>query len=202
VKKWTAIMDAYGDYRQLDLYKSAADAKWAIQSEIGKKMKTRKVSNEEYELDGRHIAITTDEAKYAGYENLKEGIKVNEELERMAELAGIYEAIIGTAVADIKVVIDIDKSNHAGERQSRHGEDNPITDEEIFTLTKRAIPTISKLLMLDKISIGDEICIQTNAGLNVVGAIKQSGTDLLLRVITVMKKQGFRPKPGTISIRV
>jgi hypothetical protein len=56
--------------------------------------------------------------------------------------------------------------------------------------------------MLDKISIGDEICIQTNAGLNVVGAIKQSGTDLLLRVITVMKKQGFRPKPGTISIRV
>ena len=121
---------------------------------------------------------------------------------RLMELAGISETSIGKAVDNIKVVIDIDKSVHAGDRQTRHGEDNTISDDDIGKTTKRALPAISKLLLFDKIDIGDDIVIQTKAGLNIVGNIQQNGNELVLRVITVMKKQGFKPKPGTIPIRI
>lgn len=72
--KWTAIMYAYGDYHQLGTYKSLEDAKNAVEREIGKKMRKKRISNEEYELDGRHLAITVNSAKLGGYENLKEGL--------------------------------------------------------------------------------------------------------------------------------
>lgn len=195
-------MYAYGDYQQLGTYKTSADAKWAIQSEIGKKMKSKKVSNEQYELDGRHIAITTDEAKRCGYENLKETKQFSQKILSLNETLNLYERSIGKASQEIKVVIDIDKSVHAGERQSRHGEDDLISDDEIGVATKKALPALAKLLMFDKIEIGDDVVIQTHDGLNVVGNIQLNGVELLLRVITVMKKPGFKPKPGTIPIRV
>lgn len=77
--KWTAIMYAYGDYQQLETYRNQDDAKNAVEREIGKKMRKKRISNEEYELDGRHLAITVQRAKEAGYENLKENeMKLNE----------------------------------------------------------------------------------------------------------------------------
>lgn len=70
--KWTAIVYAYGDYQQLGTYRGLDDAKTAIEYHIGKKMRAKRISKDEYELDGRHLAITMDTAKRAGYENLKE----------------------------------------------------------------------------------------------------------------------------------
>ena len=125
-----------------------------------------------------------------------------DEVKRMQQLAGLVERSIGKAAEQIKVVIDIDKTVHAGDRQDRHGENKPITDDEIGVATKKAIPILSKLLMFDKIMIGDDVVIQSRDGLNVVGNIQQSGTELKLVVITVMRKKGFKPKPGTIPIQV
>ena len=124
------------------------------------------------------------------------------EAERMQQLAGLVERSIGKAADDIKVIIDIDKTVHAGDQQGRHGDSNPITNDEIGVATKKAIPFLSRLLMFDKIGIGDDVVIQTRDGLNVVGNIQQSGKELRLVVITVMKKKGFKPKPGTYHIKV
>ncbi len=114
----------------------------------------------------------------------------------------INETSIGTASQKITVSIEIDKTAHAGDRQSRHGESNPITDDEIRKTAERGIPKLSKLLLLDKIRVGDDVVIQAGGGMNVVGNIQKHGDELKLVVITVMKKKNFKPKAGTTPIKV
>lgn len=126
------------------------------------------------------------------------------ELNDILNNAGLLnEKSIGQAVGDIHVVIDLDKSGHAGERQTRHGEDDVISDDEIKGVAQRGVPAISKMLILGQIEIGDDVVIQSNgSALNVVGSIKRDGNQLRLVIITVMRKRDFKPKAGTTPIRV
>lgn len=114
----------------------------------------------------------------------------------------LSEAYLGKAVDNIRVVLALDKTKHAGERQSRHGGQDFISDEEIISTAKKGIPSLSQALLFDKIDVGDDVVIQSKDGLNVVGNIQREGNDLKLVVITVMRKKNFRPKPGTLPIRV
>lgn len=125
------------------------------------------------------------------------------EAHRMQQLAGLIdETSIGKASSTITVVMDLDKTIHAGERQTRHGDENVISDEEIKKTTERGIAKIANLLLVDKISVGDDIVIQSGGGLNIVGHLQSIGDQLQLRIITVMRKKNFKAKSGTIPIKV
>jgi hypothetical protein len=121
---------------------------------------------------------------------------------RMQQLAGLDERSIGKTSDSIKIVVDIDKSVHSTERQLRHGVTDIITDDDIRKTTEKAIKPLTKLLVFDKIRIGDDVLIKSKSDLNVVGNLSQRGTELVLRVITVMKKKDFKAKPGTKVVYV
>lgn len=123
--------------------------------------------------------------------------------DRILKLNAILnEASIGKVSDQIRVVIDLEKTRHAGERQTRHGEDSPITNDDMLKLANRALPKLSKMLIMNQLDIGDEIVIQGGGGLNMVGALSTNNKEIILRIITVMRKKNFKPKPGTKPVRV
>lgn len=84
--KWTAIINPTNGYQRLGTYKSMDEAKTAIEREVGKKLRAKRISNEEYEIGGKHLALTMNMAGHRRHENLKEGMM--KETTRMTQLAG------------------------------------------------------------------------------------------------------------------
>ena len=112
-------------------------------------------------------------------------------------IKSLSEKSIGAVSQNINVVLQLDKTTHASDRQSRHT-GSFISDSEIKNLASRSLKKISNMLIFDKIDVGNQIVIKDGAtGLNVVGALKQSGNDLDLVIITVINKKNFIPKGGT-----
>jgi hypothetical protein len=122
----------------------------------------------------------------------------------MLKLIPLIEANIGRVQSKINVVMQLDKSNHAGERQSRHGDENHIDDEFIKDTIDSALPKIANALLFDKIDVNkDAVLIQnTVSDLNIVGKIVSNGSMLDFVVITVMTKKNFKAKSGTYTIKV
>lgn len=115
----------------------------------------------------------------------------------------LREAYLGQLRDRIEVVVNIDKTDHAGERQLRHGDADVIGEKEIMATANKAIDKVAKALMFDDVNIDEPIHIHDNASdLNLVCQIKQAGDKLKLVVITVMRKANFYPKSGTYSITV
>lgn len=115
----------------------------------------------------------------------------------------LTEKKIGTLSNNIKVIISLDKTVHAGEQQYRHS-DTVIRERDILDTVEKGIKHIAKSLMFDEIDIGDSIHIHdTKTDLNVVGALSDAGRDIIeLDIITVMIKKNFKPYSGTYSFKV
>lgn len=116
----------------------------------------------------------------------------------------IYQTLIGSVVEDIEVVLNIQKTKHAGERQSRNQEDY-ISDYQIKKALDDALVAIAKSLMMDDVNIGEYVCIKNdnyNPTLNIIGTIKRKGDKLQFVVITIMKKNNFRAKSDTFTIHI
>ena len=119
----------------------------------------------------------------------------------MIKLKPLIEKTIGKVSRKINITIELDKTKHAGERQFRDGKE--ITDTEILAVAQRAIEPISRDLLADDINIGDYILIKdTKTNLNLVGVLKEKNDILEFIIVTVMKKQNFKPKAGTKSITI
>lgn len=102
-----------------------------------------------------------------------------------------------TRPVQVRVVLGIEATTHAGERQGRHGEDNPIRDEEIVAAVEAALPAVVDAHLAGRISDETGVLIARRDGLNVVGYLKLGGKEPDFVVATVMRKHGFVPKPGT-----
>lgn len=113
----------------------------------------------------------------------------------------ILEEIIDDFVVDIPVEIKVDDSVHMRDRQWRHGEEGFITIKEIIKLVQTSSRKLIRQMVLDSINIGEYVLL-TNGGLNIVTNIKQSGNGVLIKIITIMRKDNFKPKPGTKIIRI
>lgn len=114
----------------------------------------------------------------------------------------LIEDIIGKVSQKINVVLQLDKTKHAGERQYRH-EDRYISDAEIKIAAEKAIPIIAKYLLFNRMDVGDSILIyDKRSDLNLIGKL-QSGKGILeLIIITVMIKRDFKSKPGTKRVEI
>lgn len=116
------------------------------------------------------------------------------------ELSSILtEEPVGSFTSEIEVVVNVDKTRHAGERQGRH--DDRITDEEILETAEKGLDEIKRRMLLDEIDIDDEIVIRDHStNLNVVGTLDpqdRQGRRFEFTVITVMRKESFQPKSGS-----
>jgi len=119
----------------------------------------------------------------------------------MIKLKRLIEDTIGKVSQKINVVIQLDKTKHAAERQQRH--EKYITDTEIKFLAEKAIKKIGQMLMMDEIDINDQLIIQdTKTDLNLVGQIKRQGDMLDFVIITVMIEKNFRNIKGTKVIKI
>lgn len=118
------------------------------------------------------------------------------------KLKSLIENTIAKLSKNINVKIDIDKTNHAQQRQHRHEEE--ITDSEIINIVNLALPDIANELMFDKISMGSYVLIkQKLTNINIVGVLYHGQNDEIdFIVVTVMKKENFIPKKGTKVINV
>src|SRR3990167_9889923 len=86
------------------------------------------------------------------------------------KLTNILENTIATVSQKINVKIEIDKSNHATERQFRDA--NFISDENIIKVVTLALPEIANKLIFDEIGMGSYILVkQVFTDINVVGAL-------------------------------
>lgn len=129
-------------------------------------------------------------------------MKITESRLRSIIRQELREATIGSFAEDITIVVDVSKTRHATERQSRHKE--PITDEEIIATAEEATDQIITQLLHDKIDIDDELVIRDQTyDLNLVCALEPKGDDVFkLIVITVMRKKNFKPKSGSRVIDI
>ena len=116
----------------------------------------------------------------------------------------LVEKRIATVAKSIKVVMDVNMTNHAGERKSRD-DNNPITDEMVEKLVINSLQKIANALILNKIDVGDYVLLKNHkTNLNIVGTIKRGDSSKLLNfvVITVMVKPNFKAKSGTYVIAI
>jgi len=113
----------------------------------------------------------------------------------------LNEDIIARIAEQIRIVIRIDKTSHAAERQDR--EDEHISDEEIINTAKRGLKTVVEYLIFDKLDLNHPFVISSKSNnLNIVSNLQQRGDNIDLIVITVMRKKHFMPKAGTKQIIV
>jgi hypothetical protein len=116
----------------------------------------------------------------------------------------LKEDVIGKYKQTLNIIVVLDKTRHADDRRYRHGVDNIITDNDIINTGKKGLSKISKLLLFNVLNIGDEIIIYDKSNnLNLICVIDNPTTDTIeLKIITVMQKKDFKPKPGTKKILV
>lgn len=128
------------------------------------------------------------------------------------EFYKLTESPIGQVSHKLDIRIVIDKTVHAGDRQDRHihGDEkggskitgHSIDDSEIRAVAHRGTRKMISDMILDKINLGDPVHIKdTKTGLNVIG-VMDDNQGLVFRVITVMRKDNFKAKPGTTTIEV
>lgn len=108
----------------------------------------------------------------------------------------IEESRIGKISKTIKIDIRLEKTAHAGERQSRHGstEDKFISDDEIIETVRAASERILKDILNDKIDIGQKFVVRdANTDLNIVCKLEQGGSrdELVVVIVTVIKTHKF-----------
>lgn len=115
----------------------------------------------------------------------------------------VFERSLAKIRGEIRIVVDVDSTRHSDERKFRH-KGTEISDDQIVDTVKRAIPTITKGLILNDIDITDPLRVfDTKSNLNVIGKLSgEKLSDLRFVVITVMIKKEFKPKTGTKSIEV
>ena len=124
----------------------------------------------------------------------------------------LYEYIaerkaIGGFKRNYTIDIQMVKSTHAEERQSRHGEDerNYISDDEIRETVRQASDTIITDVLRSKINIGDRFIVRdANTDINIVCQLN-NGRDkdqLQVDIITVMRSADFHNPHGTWVVMV
>lgn len=119
----------------------------------------------------------------------------------MKALDLIFEDVIGQFRDKIDIVYNVDKTQHAGERQYR--DSDYITNDEINTLVHKCMERIIKSLIFNTTDIGTPIHLQdTTTNLNIVATTRKEGDRIKFIIITVMKKPNFYAKPGTYHIEV
>jgi len=102
----------------------------------------------------------------------------------------LIEASIGKISQKINIVINLDKTKHAAERQHRHKTE--ITDNDIRDLAQKAIETIGNMLIMNELDVNDRIGIyDKSTDLNLVGALERTGDNLEFVIVTVMIEKNF-----------
>lgn len=127
---------------------------------------------------------------------------------------------IGYLKEPVEIRIDIEKIQHAGERQYRHGGmENTISNDDIIETVELAIEEITIALMQDRFDIYQDqddyptkgvkagepnrfvIKNKTN-DINVVCQLEPGDNEFTLTVITVMRKPDFRSYHGQYVVEV
>lgn len=103
---------------------------------------------------------------------------------------------IGDFTKKVEFDIRISKSFHAGERQSRHGEDdiNFISDDEIVETVRQASEKILEDIVNNHINIDDRFIVRdANTDLNVVCQLHKgtSPDRLQIDIVTVIRTDNF-----------
>jgi len=119
----------------------------------------------------------------------------------MIKLSKLYEKIMGQVSRDVEIVVRLDKTRHAMERQGRH-RGRPITNDLIIKTAEEAVDDITYAIIHDDIDIGDFIHIK-DGDLNIICKLGESTNNRLkLTIITVMFHKDFHTKPGTKVIKL
>ena len=114
------------------------------------------------------------------------------------------EEIIGSVSDKIEVILNIDKTHHAQDRQSRH-DDKFISDSIIKSALDDAVKEIAMNLILDNININQRLLIinhKYDPPLNIVGVINKIGQKLKFVVITIMYTNQFRNTKHTKILEI
>ena len=113
----------------------------------------------------------------------------------------LMDALIGTVSDKVTISVQINKTKHAGDRQSRH-DHTQISEKDIIDVADKAIPDITKALLFDRIDVGDYIHVKDKkTSLNLIGILQEkSPYNLMFVVMTIMLKSNFVAKQGTYTI--
>ena len=113
----------------------------------------------------------------------------------------LMDAVIGTVSDKVNISVQINKTKHAGERQTRH-DHMQISEKDIMNVADKAVPDITKALLFNRIDVGDYIHVRDKkSALNLIGIIQEkSPFNLMFVIMTVMIKPNFIAKQNTYSI--
>lgn len=115
----------------------------------------------------------------------------------------------------ITINVSIEKSRHAAERQFRHvhGDEKGgsqitgqvLSDDDIMRVANKAVNRIISMILNNQIDVGEEFVIKKKQmgapTINLVCNLERvDNRNFNMKVITVMVKDNFFPKPGTKEI--
>lgn len=126
-------------------------------------------------------------------------------LRRLVRQELLRERTIGSAYGEVTVKVKVDLTKHADERRFRHGNQAEITEDEIVSLVQQSTGRIIDYIISDRLDVGETVVLRSQSeNLNIVGSLEQGPRpDLLqLTVITVMRKEDFKPKPQDVTINI
>ena len=127
---------------------------------------------------------------------------------------------IGYVKRPVEIRIEIEKPQHAADRQWRHGiGDKMITDGDIIDTVELAIEELTIALMQDQLDIYQNeddyptkgvkagepnrfVIRNRSNNLNVVCSLKPGDNEFTLTVITIMVKENFKAYPGQYVLEV
>lgn len=106
----------------------------------------------------------------------------------------ILEKFVAKFDKKIELEFTINKSGHAEERQSRHGEDNIISDDEMLETMRKASERIVEDIIANNIDLGDRFIVRdAHTDLNIVCQLHPGASKDKLRVdvVTVIRTDNF-----------
>ncbi len=118
----------------------------------------------------------------------------------MIKIRTLLQKYIGSVSDQIQIIVDLDLSKHASDRQWRHGVDDFIQDKQIKKAIDDAVSQIAKALIFDEFNIGQSIIVvneKFSPPLNIVGVLQRRSDKLVYKIITLMRKKNFKVKSGT-----
>ena len=115
----------------------------------------------------------------------------------------IEEKEVAKISKDIHIDTTVNTTTHSEDRLHRPGFEE-IKQDEINKDIETATPIVAKLMIKNKIDIGENIHIfNSKTDLNIIAGIeKDLNTDFKVVLITVMRKHNFIPKDVSYSLTI
>ncbi len=121
----------------------------------------------------------------------------------MKYLKNFNEKMLTYLDQDVNIRIDLEASRHATDRFFRHGFEEKIEEGDIIDIVERSIEELTIAMMQNKLNIDEPFIIKdAYSDLHLVAVIQSGSNEFKMKIITLMRKEGFKGRDNQFFIEI